>query len=312
LATTAESTEIALKSVLVAYDFSDASRKPLRHAVSIARHFAAKLYVAHVVSSLGYVIAGPEASQLGYAGGVRDARELEAGLQKSGLLNGLQYEFIVCEGNVWEQVEAIIRDKHIDAVVVGTHARGGVSRLVLGSVAEQILRQANCLTLTVGPGSCEDSLIERDKLIRTFLFATDFSADSLRVLPYAVSFARQFKAKLVVLHVLPAAPIPETFHWSTTGDLVDMRKRAALASQTLFAQLVAPHVPDTIALKFVVKFGIARDQILEACHQLKPDLLIFGLKAVKHAEARSHLPWIAAHEILTRASCPILTLQDSA
>ena len=311
MSTTAESTEIGLKSVLAAYDFSDASRKPLRHAVAIARHFGAKLYVAHVVSSVGYVIAGPEASRLGYAGAVRDAHELETSLQKAGLLNGLQYEFIVCEGNVWEQVEAIIRAKHIDAVVVGTHTRGGASRLVLGSVAEQILRQANCLVLTVGPGSGEDSLIEKDKAVGTFLFATDFSAVSLRALPYAVSFARHFKAKLVVLHVLPAAAIPETFHWSTTGDLVEMRKQAELASQKLFEQLVAPHVPDTVALQFVVKFGIARDQILEACHLLKPDLLVFGLKAIKHAEARSHLPWIAAHEILTRASCPILTLHDS-
>ena len=312
MSTTTEPTEIGLKSVLVAYDFSDASRKPLRHAVSIARHFGAKLYVAHVVSSVGYVIAGPEASRLGYAGGVRDAHELETSLQEAGLLNGLQYEFIVGEGKVWEQVETIIRTKHIDAVVVGTHTRGGASRLVLGSVAEQILRQANSLVLTVGPGSSEDSLIEKDKATGTFLFPTDFSAVSLRALPHAVSFARHFKAKLVVLHVLPAAPIPETFHWSTTGDLVEMRKQAELASQKLFEQFVAPHVPDTVALKFVVSFGIARDQILEACHLLKADLLIFGLKALKHAEARSHLPWIAAHEILTRASCPILTLQGSA
>jgi nucleotide-binding universal stress UspA family protein len=99
----------------------------------MAHHFGAKLYVAHVVSSVGYIIARPEASRLGYAAGLRDALDLKAGLLKAGLLNGLQHEFIICEGNVWEQLEALIRNKNIDAIVVGTHARGDVSRLVLGS-----------------------------------------------------------------------------------------------------------------------------------------------------------------------------------
>jgi Universal stress protein family len=74
-------------------------------------------------------------------------------LLKNGNLAGLQYEFIIREGNVWEQLEFIIQEKHIDAVVVGTHRREGLGRLMLGSVAEQIFRQANCLVLTVGPGS---------------------------------------------------------------------------------------------------------------------------------------------------------------
>jgi nucleotide-binding universal stress UspA family protein len=69
-------------------------------------------------------------------------------LLKNGNLAGLQYEFIIREGNVWEQLEFIIQEKHIDAVVVGTHRREGLGRLMLGSVAEQIFRQANCLVLT--------------------------------------------------------------------------------------------------------------------------------------------------------------------
>jgi nucleotide-binding universal stress UspA family protein len=51
-----------VRSISVAYDFSNASRKPLLHALTIARHFGAKLHVAYVVSSIGYEIAGSGAS----------------------------------------------------------------------------------------------------------------------------------------------------------------------------------------------------------------------------------------------------------
>jgi nucleotide-binding universal stress UspA family protein len=301
--------KVGLKSILLAYDFSEASGKPLHHAIAIARHFTAKLYIVYVVSSVGYAIAGPEASQLACEGSMRDAHRLEAELLKIGALTGLQYEFIICEGNVWEQLELVIRQKHIDAVVVGTHGREGLGRLVLGSVAEQIFRQADCLVLTVGPGSREDSLMEKKESVRPFLFATDFGAASLCALPYAASFANHFGAKLAVLHVLPAAPVPETFHWSTTGDLIEMREQARFVSQKQFEQFVVPNVPAATKLEFISEFGIPSEHILQACHTLKADLLILGLHSERHAETVSHLPWIRAHEIVCRASCPVLTMK---
>ena len=303
--------EYRVRSVLIAYDFSEASQKPLHHAIAIARHFEAKLHVAYVVSSIGYVIAGPGASQLASEGGQRAVRQLEADLLKSGALSGLQYDLILREGNVWEQLECIVREKHVDAVVVGTHARAGLGRLALGSVAEQVFRQADCLVLTVGPGS-KHSLMETKGAPHLFLLATDFGPASLHALPYAASFANRFGAKLVVLQVLPPAPIPEGFHWSTTGDLTQIREQAEMASRTQFQKLILPNVPDETAIEFMVKFGITSDQILLACHTLKADLLILGLNRTKHIETTSHLPWSMAHKIVCGASCPVLTMKAAA
>jgi len=298
--------------VLIAYDFSETSRKPLHHAIAIARHFEAKLHLAYVVSSIGYVIAGPEASQLASEGSQRDVCQLEADLLKSGALSGLQYELILREGNVWEQLERIVGEKHVDAVVVGTHARAGLGRLALGSVAEQVFRQADCLVLTVGPGSNENSLMETKEAAHPFLLAMDFGPASLQALTHAASFANRFGAKLVVLHVLPAAPIPEGFHWSTTSDLMQMREQAEMASRKQFQKLILPNVPDGTAIEFVVKFGITSDQILQACHTLKADLLILGLNRTEHIEIRSHLPWSMAHKIVCGARCPVLTVKAAA
>jgi Universal stress protein family len=84
----------------------------------------------------------------------------------------------------------------------------------LGSMAEQVFRHADCFVVTVGPGSYKDSLVKKTEAARPFLLATDFGAASLYALPHAISFANQFGAKLVVLHVLPGGPIPDGFHWS--------------------------------------------------------------------------------------------------
>ena len=183
MSSTVTAPDIALKSVLVAFDFSQASQKPLHHALAIARHYRAKFYFAHVVSGLGYTIAGQEALTLAAESARRTAQELEKGLLESGALAGLDHEFIIREGNVWEQLELLIREKRVDMVVVGTHARGTLGKLLLGSVAEKVFRHADCLVATVGPGSHEDSLAEKPKPIRPFLFPTDFSPASLHALP---------------------------------------------------------------------------------------------------------------------------------
>jgi nucleotide-binding universal stress UspA family protein len=302
--------DIALKSVLVAFDFSEASRKPLLHALAIARHYGAKFYLAHVVSGIGYTIAGQETFDLAAERSRRTAQELEKGLLESGALAGLDHEFIIREGGVWEQLELLIREKQIDMVVVGTHGRGALGKLLLGSVAEQVFRHADCLVATVRPGSSVDSLVEKTKPIRPFLFPTDFGPASLHALPYAVSLANHFAAKLVVLHVLPVAPIPESFHWSTTGDLTQMRDEARIASQRQFDSLNLQHTQMAIQPEFMVKYGTPGEQILLASHALKADLIVLGLHHPRHIEAGSHMPWHLAYKVVCDAHCPVLTIRN--
>jgi nucleotide-binding universal stress UspA family protein len=299
-----------IKSVLIATDFSEASQKPLRHALAIARHYGAKFYLAHVVSHIGYTIAGPESLQLTTEKTRKDAQELEHELLESRALAGLNYEFIVREGSVWEQLELVIRDKQVDLVVVGTHGRGGLGKLLLGSIAEKIFRHADCFVVTVGPGSYEDSLVEKTKAVRPFLFATNFGPASLHALPYAISFANHFGARLVALHILPAAPIPESFHWSSTGNLLQMRDQARMASLKRLEELTLQNGPMAAKPEFMVKFGIPGEQILQASHDLKADLIVLGLKHHTHIETESHMPWAIAYKVVCGARCPVLTIRN--
>jgi nucleotide-binding universal stress UspA family protein len=311
MATRLASADMGLKSILVASDFSEASQKPLRHAVSIARHFHAQFYLAHVVSSIGFTIAGADALESATSAARRDVGELERKLVENGALMGVSHEFIVRQGKIWEELEAIIREKQVDLVVIGTHAREGIEKLVLGSVAEQIFREADGLVLTVGPHSLPDAPLERTSGTRSFLFPTDFSAASFHALPHAISFANHFGARLVFLHVAPVMPIPESFSWSKTpDDITQMREDARQKALKRLGEFVSENAPLSVKPELMVEFGKHGEQILRVARSLKADLIIMGLNHAKHGRAASHMPQTTAYKVVREAHCSVLTVRN--
>jgi nucleotide-binding universal stress UspA family protein len=301
---------VRLKSVLVASDFSEASAKPLRHALTIARHFRANFYLAHVVSSLGYTLAGPQALDLACDAASRDAAKLRQELVDSGSLAVPNHEFLVRQGIVWQELEELVRQKQADLLVIGAHGRKGLGKLLLGSVAEQIFRHADCLVLTVGPRSFENSSLEHIDAPRTYLFATDFGPASLHALPYAIAFANQLGAKLVLLHVAPIMPMPEGFHWSkTTADVTLIQDDARAGALQLLQEAVQHNDPLTLEPQFMVKFGPPSKKILQVADSLKADLIIMGLNRSTHIDTASHMPWATAYDVVRGAICPVLTVR---
>src|SRR5258707_14351364 len=97
--------DIPWKSVLVVFVFSQASQKPLHHALAIARHYGAKFYLAHVVSGIGYTIAGQEALNLAAERTQRTAHQLRHEFLEKGALAGPNQEFILRQGQIWEHLE---------------------------------------------------------------------------------------------------------------------------------------------------------------------------------------------------------------
>ena len=302
--------DILLNSVLIATDFSEASDKALRHALAIARHYGAKLYLVHVVSSLGFTLVGPEAVNLATQIVSRDASELENRLVQSGALAGLRHEVIVTQGNVWDQLGKIIGDEQVDLVVIGTHARRGLGKLLLGSVAEHIFRHAGCLVLTVGPGSLEDSPVGSARAIRPFLFATDFGIPSLRALPYAISSANHFQTKLVLLHVVPAVPMPEGVNRPTADDVIEMREKVRVTNLRRLQELTLQNPKLAVLPELIVEFGSPSEEILKAADAFKVDAIILGLHRSTHIGTASHLPWATAYEVVCGAGCSVLTVRN--
>jgi universal stress protein A len=152
---------ILLNSVLVAFDFSETSKHALSYGRNLARAFGGRLHVFHVAD-----VISTSAAQF-YPDGPGDpeakARQL-ALAQIRDLLAAEGIDVAAPEVRVSpDPADAIVnyaKEVHADIIVVGTHGRSGVSRLLMGSVAEHVVRAAPCPVLVVRPREHEFVLPE--------------------------------------------------------------------------------------------------------------------------------------------------------
>jgi nucleotide-binding universal stress UspA family protein len=122
--------------ILFATDFSEASRLAGQTAAEIARHFGTRLHVLHVVPPITDPSPTPAALRAA-------AAELEA---------GRPVVASIASGRAAPQIVGYAHRNAIGLIVLGTHGRTGVSRAMLGSVAEAVMRRARCRVLTVPAG----------------------------------------------------------------------------------------------------------------------------------------------------------------
>lgn len=142
---------IEFKQVLIATDFSDASRRALAFALAIARRYSSALSVLHAIPP-----EPRESLPLERLPKQLNRRRLEAEQQMKSLgyesqSRDLNHHLFVDQGRVWDVLASVIQRENIDLLVLGTHGRGGLKKAVLGSVAEEVLRLAPCPVLTIGP-----------------------------------------------------------------------------------------------------------------------------------------------------------------
>jgi nucleotide-binding universal stress UspA family protein len=139
---------LAIKHILVPTDFSAASERALTMALDLARAFDAKVSLLHVwsIPNTGY------AEALSWPIDAMEAaakRALDDALASTSKLYA-KTEAVLREGNEWKEVLGVVDELGVDLVVMGTHGRRGLPRLVLGSVAEKVVRLCPVPVLTVG------------------------------------------------------------------------------------------------------------------------------------------------------------------
>ncbi len=142
---------ITLKNILVPTDFSEPSLHATRYALELARKFDATVHLLNVIEDP--VFYSPT-----FGGYAPDKSELEA-YAKTGLDNwipedeaeGLTIERRFVHGRAFLSILRDARSHEIDLIVIGTHGRGFTAHLLLGSVAEKVVRKAPCPVLTIRP-----------------------------------------------------------------------------------------------------------------------------------------------------------------
>lgn len=139
---------IALKRILVPYDFSETSAAAVKYAIGLARNFGARVYFLHVGDRAQ--AAFETEFPIGLEGAVEDAvRERVLRIVTPQQQAELHPEFAVRPGAPAVEVVRYAKEQDIDLIVMGTHGRGFVGHVVMGSVAEKVVRTAPCPVLTV-------------------------------------------------------------------------------------------------------------------------------------------------------------------
>lgn len=177
---------VSLRNVLFATDFSSCSEAALPYGVGMCRRYEATLYTVSVVpSEITYDVQPPDPFYLRHT-----AERKMAKIVASGVFEGIKHHEYIKErfDSVSKVILDLIDSLHIDLIVLGMHGRDGIKKLVLGSVAEEIVNSAPCPVLTVGP-QVAPKMISELKL-KKILCATDLRPGSARVLSYAQALAK--------------------------------------------------------------------------------------------------------------------------
>jgi nucleotide-binding universal stress UspA family protein len=289
-------TRIALKNILFATDFSPAAEAALPYALGLAKQYGAKVHGLHVRFPATYPIVGPEAMPQ-----IIEAAEEQAKFeaqQMHELLAAVPHEVTISEGDLWPTLNEIVGKQEVDLIVMGTHGRKGVSRALLGSAAEEVFRKASCPVLTVGPHVSHNT--ERRMAMKQILFATDFSAESLAALPFAVSMAQEHQSNLTLLNVTGKAEVGELVHAGQYKESTLRRLQALVPSGAdLWCE------PNCRAEQ-----GSEAEKIIEVATAIGADLIVLGVRSPQGGVgATTHLLQSIAHHVVANAQCPVLTVR---
>lgn len=304
------SSALSVRNVLFATDFSSTSEAALPYATAICHRFRSTLHMVHVLSDAGLLMmtGGVDYVSMGtiFEDALDEAKEKLDEI--SAHFETIPHRNYVRHGVVWKNLADIIEQSEIDLIVVGTHGRTGLGKLLLGSVAEDILRHASCPVLTVGPkvsgrarlplfhGHGSD-LAPVELEIGQILFATNFARSADRVAQEAAGLAEEFHSRLTLMHVME--------------DYARLGSEPARIEENL--QKLRNLIPKLVELQYIpetlVEFGHAPERILTAAEEREADMIILGARAYTDVAA-THLPWSAAHHVIAQAHCPVLTIRE--
>jgi len=285
-------------NILFATDFSSSSTAALPHAVAIARHFGAQLYLAYVIPTDAYDLIPAGERDAALENMRRHVEQQMKGLRGTAPLQGIQHTVLVDHGSVWPMISMMAEKQKIDLIVIGTHGRRGVEKLLMGSTAEEILRCARAPILMVGP----DNLVppEKEANPRRILYATDFSPESNAAMHYACTLAKEYDAQLFFLHVAENVwkePL------STRMQAADFFRMRFMEKQWVLEGEIKP--------QYYVEFGRPADLVLEVAGRLQIELILLGVRGASYPKVAAHLPGPTAYDVVSHAPCPVLVIRGS-
>ncbi|MGC9224780.1 MAG: universal stress protein [Terracidiphilus sp.] len=276
-----------------------ASEIPTNHkafvfALAQAKEFGSDLIIFHAFDTL--IVAAAEAPGVRYYDYCAAARTEKCHLEplaQSVRDAGLQCQIVVRPGLPADEILAFTHEREIDRIVMGTHSPGSIGKLLVGSVAEAVLRTASSPVYIVGPEVVDGSY--REFLTRTILCAISLHESSSIVAAFAAELAAQHGARLILQHVIRPQDRAEVLGGCSLDDV-----EAGLLS------LVPAKYQNQLSIQTIVVPGDPTEELLYQSRAQQADLIVLG------AQGASAFAAITRHgvvyKILANAQCPVITL----
>ena len=274
-----------------------ANEKAFAFALAQAAEYGAELILFHAYDTL--IVSASETSGIRYydyaAAARAELKHLEPLAQRVRDA-GVRCEAIVRPGLPADQVLSFLREREIDRVVMGTHSPGPIGKLLVGSVAEAVLRTARVPVYVVGPEAVDGAY--RNFATRTVLCAVSLHEASYTVAAFAAELAAQENARLILQHVIRPHERTEVM----AGRTLDQVEADLLS-------LVPIGQHGKLDVQAIVVPGDPTEELLYQARVQHADLIVLG------AQGASAFAAITRHgvvyKVLAHAHCPVITMSPA-
>jgi nucleotide-binding universal stress UspA family protein len=280
--------------IILATDLTPVSETATGYARAIAKRFSSNLTLAHIVD-----LSASISSEKAVLGIPRDDMRRISSLRMEGLLRELSDAGIRATAHALEAhnpaaaIVGLAHQLNADLIVAGTHSRHGLSKAILGSCAEGIIRHATCPVMTTGPKA---KLPANGAFsFHTILFATNFESDAAAKASVAFAFAQDSAAKIYLCHILEHA-----------GKDVSQTLEMQLNVDSALQKIIPQSSYDWCDPHCITEQGKAADHIIALANRVKADLIVLGAK--RSFSWFAHLNNGLVGNVLAQAECPVMTI----
>lgn len=284
------------RSILVATDLADTNRLfPV--AMDIALESGAKLILLHVLTATNTITIDPNG--LPFYDPTEALRFAEKSLEHYRMRAfdaGLDCSIMVREGAAAQQVVASVRQLDVDLLILGTRSHSRLGKLLLGSVADQVLRSVPAPVLTIGPEANLRGAATGQR--RTVLYATTLKGASHRSAALACNLAQRNNARLVLLHIVTQSEA------KTSPERTELYKRI----EREMKELVPQELACSCDLDIRIAEGNPSIEILAEAVEQKVEMVVMGASQASTLQKLTKDDTI--YRVISHAPCPVLTILE--
>ena len=290
---------LSISRILVPVDFSERCLDMMPYVRAIAEQYKAEVILLHVINPVYAVpptgISGPTLMLVPQWVVAARIKDLE-GFAAAELVEGLAVRRLVYQGYPEGQICTCAQAEDVQLVVMATHGYGLFRRYLIGSVTSKVLHDVTCPVLTGVHSDAKESVASAR--LSNIVCAIDLSPHSRNTLTWASRLARDFKAKLSTVHVVPSISpgLYVTFSSNCKQELEDVARKDVEKLQTEVGA-------DSVSI--CIREGDVAREVSSFAQSIGADLLIIGRGA---HEGRSGRLKTNAYAIIRQATCPVVSV----